>query len=138
MTKQTRPVPALEERTQAFWRACRAGRLEFTHCRPCGYFIHPARPICPKCRGRELETRQVSGRGRLFSYTVNHQAWFPGQEVPYVIALVELVEQTGLRLTTNLVNCPVERTEIGMALQVVFENVTDEVALPLFAPTEDA
>jgi uncharacterized OB-fold protein len=138
MAKLARPVPALEERTQAFWRACRAGRLEFTRCRPCGFLIHPARPICPKCRGRDLDTQQVSGRARLFSFTVNHQPWFPGQEVPYVIALVELVEQPGLRLTTNLVNCPLERVEIGMDLQVVFENVTDEVALPLFAPVEEA
>ena len=138
MTKFSRPVPALEERTQAFWRACRAGRLEFTHCRPCGFLIHPSLPICPKCRGRELDTKQVSGRGHLHSYTVNHQPWFPGQEVPYVIALVELAEQAGLRLMTNLVNCPIERAEIGMPLQVVFENVTDEVALPLFEPAEES
>ena len=138
MKKVARPVPALEERTQAFWRACRAGRLEFARCRPCRFLIHPARPICPKCRGRDLDTKQVSGRARLFSYTVNHQPWFPGQEVPYVIALVELAEQPGLRLTTNLVNCPLERVDIGMELQVVFENVSGEVALPLFEPVEGA
>jgi len=51
-----------------------------------------------------------------------------------VIGLVELVEQSGLRLTTNIVNCPLERVTIGMPLRVVFENVSDEVALPLFEP----
>ena len=76
----------------------------------------------------------TSGRARLHSFTINHQRWFPGQEVPYVIGLVELVEQVGLRLTTNIINCPPDRVTIGMPLRVVFENVSDEVALPLFEP----
>ena len=129
-----RPVPALEPNTEAFWRACRAGRLEFTHCTRCGWFIHPSRPICPRCRGRDLAVAAVSGRALLHSYTVNHQRWFPGQEVPYTIGLVELVEQDGLRLTTNIINCPLDRLAIGMPLRVVFENVSEEVALPLFEP----
>jgi uncharacterized OB-fold protein len=129
-----RPIPALEPGTEAFWRACRAGRLEFTRCVPCQYFIHPSRPICPKCRGRDLDVGAVSGQARLHSFTVNHQRWYPGQEVPYVIGLAELVEQRNLRLMTNIINCPVDRVQIGMALRVVFENVSDEVALPMFEP----
>ena len=129
-----RPLPALEPRTAAFWRACRAGRLEFTRCVPCQYYIHPSRPICPKCRGRNLDVGTVSGRARLHSFTINHQRWYPGQEVPYVIGLVELIEQPGLRLMTNVINCPIERIEIGMALRVHFEPLSEEVALPLFEP----
>ena len=133
-----RPHPALEADTEAFWRACRAGRLEFTRCVPCNWLIHPSRPVCPRCRGRDLDVLAVSGRARLHSYTVNHQAWFPGQPVPYVIGLVELVEQVGLRLTTNIVNCPPERLAIDMPLQVVFEILNDDIALPLFEPLETA
>ena len=138
MAKMIRPVPALEPRTEAFWKACRAGRLEFTRCIPCNHLIHPSRPICPLCRGRELDVATVSGRAGLHSYTVNHQAWFPGQDVPYVIGLVELEEQAGLRLMTNIIECPLDRLRIGMPLRVVFENVTDDVALPLFQPAEGA
>jgi uncharacterized OB-fold protein len=132
-----RPLPALEPRTAAFWRACRAGRLEFTRCIPCQHLIHPSRPICPKCRGRNLDVAAVSGKARVHSYTVNHKAWYPGQEVPYVIALVELVEQAGLRLMTNIINCPIERVHIGMRVRVVFETLSDDVALPLFEPGEE-
>ncbi len=131
-----RPVPALEPHTEAFWRACRAGRLEFVRCTRCDYFIHPPRPVCPRCRGRDLTWTPVSGRGRVFTFTINHKPWFPGQPVPYVLALVELVEQQGLRLTTNIVNCPFDRIRIGMPVRVVFENLTDDVALPLFEPEE--
>ena len=129
-----RPLPALEPRTEAFWRACRAGRLEFTHCVPCNFLIHPSRPICPRCRGRNLDAVAVSGRATLHSYTINHKAWFPGQEVPYVIALVELIEQAGLRLVTNVINCAVDDVHIDMRLRVVFETLNDDIALPLFEP----
>lgn len=126
------PIPALEPLTEAFWRACHAGRLEMTHCRRCDHIIHPSRPRCPKCRGDDLDTRTLSGRGRLFSFTVNHKAWYPGQEVPYAIGLVELEEQEGLRLMTRIIGAPPQSLRIGMPLRVIFEEVSDEVSLPFF------
>jgi hypothetical protein len=53
------------------------------------------------------------------------------------VALVEIVEQPELRLTTNVINCPLEEIRIGMALQVVFRHIEDphgDVWLPLFEP----
>jgi len=132
-----RPLPALEPYTEAFWRGCRAGRLDMLRCTQCGWIIHPGRPICPRCHGNQLAATTLSGRAHLHSFTVNHKAWFPGQAVPYVIGLVELAEQTGLRLTTNIVNCPLERIAIDMPLRVTFEILNDDVALPLFEPVED-
>ena len=106
---------------------------------PCGWFIHPSRPICPRCRGRDLDRRRgrAAARGCTATRSTTRR-WFPGQPVPYVIGLVELVEQAGLRLTTNIVNCPPERLAIGMPLRVVFEILNDDVALPLFEPEEAA
>jgi len=128
------PLPALEPESERFWRACRAGRLEITRCRACGWYIHPPRPICPRCQAREVSWEAVSGRATLVSYTVNHQRWMPGMEVPYTIGLVELVEQADLRLTTNLVGCAPDAVEIGMPVRVTFREVSDEIALPLFEP----
>jgi acetyl-CoA acetyltransferase/uncharacterized OB-fold protein len=132
-----RPLPALEPETEHFWRACREGRLEIARCRDCGFWIHPPRPICPRCRKRDVGWEAVSGRATVTSFTVNHQAWFPGQEVPYVIALVELIEQPDLRLTTNLLDCPPDAVTIGMPVRVRFEPASDEVGLPLFVPDPD-
>ena len=127
------PLPALEPESERFWRACRAGRLEITRCRACGWYIHPPRPVCPRCQAREVSWEAVSGRATVVSYTVNHQRWMPGMEVPYTIGLVELVEQADLRLTTNLVGCA-DAVEIGMPVRVTFREVSDEIALPLFEP----
>jgi uncharacterized protein len=113
--------------------------LAFLRCLDCGYWLHPPGPRCPSCgAGAErLAPEAVSGRGELFSFTVNHQPW-DGDPEPYVIALVELPEQTGLRLTTNLVGVPNdgEGVAIGMPVQVVFEQ-HERVWFPLFEPAAD-
>ena len=75
----------------------------------------------------------MSGRATVLTYTVNHQEWIPGFPTPYVIAIVEIDEQPGLRLMTNLVNCPAEKIQIGMRVRVLFEE-RDDVYLPLFEP----
>src|SRR6266403_1815500 len=131
------PLPALEPETEHFWRACHGGRLEITRCHACGWYIHPPRPVCPRCQSRELGWEAVSGRGTLASFTVNHQRWIPDMDVPYVIGLVELVEQAGLRLTTNIVGCPQDTVRVGMPVRVSFETMSDEIALPFFEPDPD-
>src|SRR5262249_54409175 len=105
-----------------------------TRCKACGWYIHPPRPVCARCRSRELERVAVSGRATVVSFTVNVQPWMPGMTVPYVIGLVELDEQTDLRLTTNLVGVRPEDGRIGMGGGVAFKPVSDAIALPLFEP----
>jgi uncharacterized OB-fold protein len=61
----------------------------------------------------------------------------PGPELPFVVAIVEIVEQPSVRLTTNLVNCAIDDVKIGMPVQVTFERHADpdgDVYIPLFEP----
>ena len=53
-------------------------------------------------------------------------------DVPYNVAVVETDE--GVRLTAQVVDCPNEALAIGMALDVTFERLSDEVAIPKFRP----
>lgn len=128
------PLPALEPETEFFWRACRAERLEFQRCDACGWYQHPPRPRCHRCLGAAFTATAVSGRATLISWTVNHQRWMPTMEVPYALGLVELEEQPGLRLTTRIVDCAIDALAIGMPLSVRFQPVSDDIALPYFAP----
>ena len=73
----------------------------------------------------------------MHTYTINHQAWMPGPELPYVIGIVDIPEQADLRLTTNIVNCAHDDLVIGMPMRVTFEihaDGEDEIAIPLFEP----
>lgn len=101
------------------------------HCGACARFFHPPAPLCPHCLCAEVGPRPVSGRGTVYTYTVNHQAWRPDLKEPYVVAIVELEDQQGLRFVTNIVGTPPAEVHIGMPVRVRFEQVED-VWLPLF------
>lgn len=129
-----RLLPRLDDDNEAFWTGGAAGELRILRCEGCGTWVHPPQPVCPACLGEDLPPTPTSGRAVLHTHTVNHHPWIPGFDPPYVIAIVELPEQVGLRLTTNLVNCAPEDVRIGMALRVCFEAREDGIFLPLFEP----
>lgn len=134
MSRPFRILPAVTPENEHFWKGGAEGELRFLCCRDCATWIHPPAPVCPVCLGRESEVRAVSGRARLHTYTINHQPWIPGFDPPYVVAIVELEEQEGLRLTTNVVGCALEQVEIGMPLRVCFEERDEGIFIPLFEP----
>jgi uncharacterized OB-fold protein len=134
-----KPVPVPDDGSAAFFEAAARGELVVLRCQDCGTFMSPTggigtprRPCCINCFSRKLEWAPTSGKAVLHSYVLMHQVYHPGfaDEVPYNIAIVELEE--GVRLTTNIVDCPNDELTSGMPLQVTFEDVTDEVALPKF------
>jgi uncharacterized protein len=129
-----RILPRLTDRNRDFWTGGADGELRFWRCQDCHLYIHPPQPICPRDLSKNMA---VSGRATLATYSVNHQAWMPGPDLPYVVAIVEIVEQPSLRLTTNLVNCPPDDIVIGMPVRVTFERHADaagDVYIPLFEP----
>jgi len=97
-----RPLPLITEMNQHFWCGGADGRLHVLRCGACDTWIHPYAARCPKCRSDKVAPQPVSGRGTVAGFTVNHQAWIPGVEVPYVVAIVELEEQANVRLMTNM------------------------------------
>lgn len=127
-----RVQPALDDTNRFFWTSGEDGKLRFLRCQGCGYYLHPPAPRCPQCGSRDVAPEAVSGRGVVWSYTVNHQPW-DGSPEPWIIVLVELEEQEGLRLTSNLYNCPLDGVTIGMPVKVLFEQ-HDIVYFPLFEP----
>ena len=131
--KPFRVLPRVTDLNRHFWTGGAEGELRFLRCRPCGTFVHPPAPVCPGCLSREVAPEAVSGRATVVTYTLNHQPWVPAPDHPYAIAIVELAEQPGLRLMTNVVNCPADAVRIGMPVRVVFEQHED-VYVPLFEP----
>jgi uncharacterized OB-fold protein len=130
--KPFRVLPALDDTNRFFWTSGEEGELRFLRCQSCGYYLHPPIPRCPECGSREVAPEAVSGRGEVYSVTVNHQSWDGGTE-PYAIVLIAFPEQDDLRLTTNVVGCPPDDVHIGMPVQVAFEQ-HDDVWFPLFEP----
>ena len=87
--------------------------------------------MCHACNSTQLTWKPVAGEGEVYSWVVVHHA--PAAfETPYVVAWIELVEQPGLRILSNIVGCPPADVFAGMRVRVEFRDITDEVTLPLF------
>ena len=114
-----RILPRLTDRNRDFWTAGGSGELRFWRCQHDGFYIHPWQPICPVCHSKDLQTEPVSGKATVASFSINYQPWMPGPELPYVVAIIEIVEQPSVRLTTNLVNLAPEDARVGMPVRGV-------------------
>ena len=130
--KSKRPRPRIDEENKWFFEAAGRRELYLQKCRACGAVRYHPRALCPSCLGADTEYVRASGRGRVHTFTVTWQNQAPGfrEELPYVMAYVELSE--GPRVLTNVVGTPVGEIEIGMPVVVDFEDFDEGLALPKF------
>ena len=129
-----RPGPIPSRETQPFWDGCAKDQLLLQRCNRCQAYRHPPSPICPNCLSSEHEWVPTSGRGTVYTFSIVHhafrRAWQP--LVPYVLAVIELAE--GPRLLSNVVGAAPESVQIGMDVEVIFEQISETMKLPLFRP----
>jgi uncharacterized OB-fold protein len=131
-----RPVPLPDEITAGFWDSIRAHRLSLQRCASCSRFNHPPTLSCRACGSDDVVYETVSGRGTVYSYTVMRDAPAPGfrDHVPFLIGLVELVEQPRLLIVTNLIDVDLADVRIGLDVEVAFETISEDCTLPQFRP----
>jgi hypothetical protein len=130
------PVPEPGPLTKFFWDAIAEHRLDILRCDQCGHFVHYPRPICDKCLGESLSPAPVAGLGTLYSWTEVRQAFHPyfADKLPYVLAVVELEEEAGLKVTTNLIDLGDRPLRCGMPVELSFRDVVPGFTLPFFRP----
>jgi uncharacterized protein len=136
-----KPVPVPDEHSAPFFDGALNGTLMLRRCRACNTYMSPiagigapVRPRCVTCFSGDLEWAPAGGRATLYSFVIMHQLYDEAfaADIPYNIAVVETEE--GVRLTSQVVDCPNAALGIGMALEVVFEQLSDSVAVPKFRP----
>ena len=121
MPKQS-PVP--EESDKPFFDACNEGRLVIQNCTACNRMQHPPAPTCAKCgSGANLSWRQVSGRGRIYSYGVVYDTPVKllQADQPYNVAVITLEEDPGIQMLSHLPGTPLDQVPVDAAVEVVFE-----------------
>jgi len=130
-----RPRPSLTQDNQFFFDGAKEHKLLIQRCVACGTLRHPPRPACATCRSFEWEAVEASGRGTIYSYTVNHHPKVPSFDYPLVVALVALEE--GTRLVADVRGITPETVRIGMPVRATFERFDDDLTLPVFEPADD-
>jgi uncharacterized protein len=136
------PLPDVDwEPTRPFWAAAADGVLAFPRCEDCLRFVWYPEPACRWCRGPRLEWTPVSGRARLFSWSVVRRAFIPQFQslVPFVSGLVAIDEDAAVRLVTRIVDCDPEQLRVDEPLRVVFRalefpGLEGRVTAPMFIP----
>ena len=124
MEEKSELLPDILPTTQNrfFWYGARERRLLMQCCVDCGRYRHPPMPLCASCHSPHVKEIAVSGYGIIYSCTTVRRVFHPGfaLHVPYIVALVELTEQRGLFLLSNIVGCMPEAVRIGAEVKVDF------------------
>ena len=137
------PLPDLErlpDYERGFWEGSLNGELRIQQCSNCGLFRHLPMPMCPQCSSLEYDWTKVSGRGVVYSFVIVrhpvHPAIAEKEQVPYNVCVIELEEQEGLRICSNVLQVAPEDIRIDMPVRVTFMPAVDEpgLVLPVFLP----
>ena len=134
------PLPDVTwEPTRPFWEAAARGELHITRCEACDGYVWYPQPPCRACGGNRLRWARVSGRSRLFTWSVVRHAFLPqfAAQLPLITALVALDEDPRVRLVTTLCDISPDELRCDMPVRVVFRplrfpGVAGEVMAPLF------
>ncbi len=134
MAGWNKPLPTISGETKPYWDSCGQGQLVIQKCDSCGEYQFYPRGICANCWSNDIQWYKASGKGTVWTFTVTHQNRTPGfaEDVPYVLALVELEE--GVRMFTNIVECEPRDVKIGMEVEVTFVRANDQISIPYFKP----
>lgn len=128
------PAPSVNKETKDFWSATAEGKLMLRHCEDCGSFIWYPRHICPECSSMNTTWHESSGRGQIYSYSVNYrpEGAYRGNVDYLVLAYVQLEE--GPRIMTNIVEAEPSSISVGMPVEVVFHDTGEGSSLYRFRP----
>nr|WP_307531422.1 OB-fold domain-containing protein [Streptomyces umbrinus] len=129
-----RPRPVVNRDNAGFWEGVSRHRLLIQRCDGCRTLRFPWLPGCNACGCPDWDTVEAGGDGTVYSYVVMHHPPFPAFDPPYAVGLIELAE--GVRMISNVVGVPHDRVRIGMPVRLEFEQVDEELELPVFRAVE--
>jgi uncharacterized protein len=136
MADYDKPLPTPDPVTKPFWDSLKEHAVKLQRCGGCSQLIFYPRALCPSCMSADLAWTSVSGRGVVHAFAIPHRHPNPafGSTAPFVVALIELEE--GARMMSNLVGVDPtpEAVKVGMAVEIVYDDVTEEMTLPKFRP----
>jgi uncharacterized OB-fold protein len=138
MSDYTRLTPQPTPDTQPYWDGLNAHQLRLQRCADCRKVRHYPRPVCDACYSMRVEWIDATGRGTVHSWTTTHHAFHPGfkPDLPYTLVTVDLDEV--VRMNAQLRGLDAAGLRIGMKVRVAFEQATEGLTLPVFAPADSA
>ncbi|MBE3116099.1 Zn-ribbon domain-containing OB-fold protein [Candidatus Bathyarchaeota archaeon] len=104
---------------EQFYKFLQQSKLMAGKCLKCGKIHLPPRPLCDNCYSTEFQWVEISGKGKLLTYSVINVAPPQFQSLtPYTVGIIEL--EGGLKIPGMIQNLKQEQLKIGMPLTVDF------------------
>lgn len=137
MNEYNKTLPVIGKENAPFWEATKKEELRMQKCDNCGHIRYPIGPVCTKCLNEKFTWGKLSGKGTIFNKIVIHQVYNKAfaDDVPYNVVIVQLEE--GPKMLSNVVGIPNEEIDFDMPVEVVFDHVTEDVAIPKFTPIKN-
>jgi uncharacterized OB-fold protein len=137
-----KPVPVVQQENEFYWEKCKAHELWLRKCNACTKTYFYPRDFCPNCHSQDVTWVQTDGKAKLYTFAIVARPPMPSfaDITPFVTAFVEF--DSGGIMATNLVGINQDpdpekmkdQLKIGMDLEVVFEDISNEISLPKFKP----
>ena len=132
-----KPLPEIRPETKPYWDACKKHELLIPKSKETGELFFYPRAMSPgDDMSEDIEWVKSKGKGKVWTFSIHHMG--PSKaykgDPPHVVALVEMDE--GVKMMSNIVDCDPHDVRIGMEVEVVFDDVTDEITLPKFKPVK--
>jgi uncharacterized OB-fold protein len=134
MANTSRPLPRIDKDSEEYWASAHDHALKLQRCRNCARFRFYPSHACHHCASTEFDWALISGRGEVYTFSILRRARGNVFEdiLPLVLVLVKLEE--GPAMMANLFDCTEEQVRIGMPVRLSYEDVNDEITLPVFVP----
>jgi uncharacterized OB-fold protein len=114
---------------EQFYRFLKEERLMAAQCLQCGKIHLPPRPLCDNCFSQDFEWVNVSGKGKLLTYTVISVAPQQFQAItPYAVGIIQL--ENGLKIPGMIQGLTQAQLKIGMELTLDFGTCSTMQAWP--------
>jgi hypothetical protein len=131
------PVPQPTDITRPFWDGLREGKVRLQYSPSSRQWVFYPRVLAPGTLADDLEWRDISGSGTIYTYTIAYRATAPAWNgrLPQIIAVVETDE--GARIPTELVDVKPDDVRVGMRVAPVFDRTAGgESVLLKFRPAQ--
>lgn len=139
MTYQ-KPIPLKTQDNHPYWDAADKHRLNLQKCQDCKAWSHPPGPSCATCGSANLTWEDFGPdiQAEIYSYVISYRPFLPGfqDSLPTIIAQAQLKDAPDVKLMCNVLECESEHMYIGMPVKMMWDDITEERALPQWVPVK--
>lgn len=129
-----KPIPFKNQDNNPYWDAADRHELSLQKCDECKTYAMVPGPSCAKCGSADTRWVNLGSdiTAKIYSYVISYRPFMPGfqDELPYIIAQAELDGVEDVRIMCNVLACKPEDIKIGMPVEMIWQDITEDRALP--------